>query len=97
MRRPLGGWDVHYEQLEVLLKFGSLRSVELQVLPMERTEHPSLGGPFIMLAPKDRPQVAYVEVQHVSRLITDPNEVRILAARYGSIRAQALTPVSPGP
>ncbi|MFF3892845.1 Scr1 family TA system antitoxin-like transcriptional regulator [Streptomyces sp. NPDC001812] len=92
LRRPLGGWDVHYELLEALLKFGSLRSVELQVLPTERTEHPSLGGPFIMLTPKDRPQVAYVEVQHVSRLITDPNEVRILAARYGSIRAQALTP-----
>lgn len=32
------------------------------------------------------------EVQHISRLITDPDEVRILAARYGSIRAQALTP-----
>jgi transcriptional regulator with XRE-family HTH domain len=92
LRRPLGGWDVHYEQLEALLKFSSLRSVELQVLPMERTEHPSLGGPFIMLTPKDKPQVAYVEVQHVSRLITEPNEVRILAARYGSVRAQALTP-----
>ncbi|GAA2963155.1 helix-turn-helix transcriptional regulator [Streptomyces enissocaesilis] len=92
LRRPLGGWDVHYEQLETLLRFGRLRSVELQVLPMEREEHPSLGGPFIMLTPKDRPQVAYLEVQHISRLITDPTEVRILAARYGSLRAQALTP-----
>jgi hypothetical protein len=92
LRRPLGGWDVHRKQLEALLRFGSLRSVELQVLPTERREHPSLGGPFIMLTPKGRPQMAYLEVQHVSRLITDPDEVRILAARYGSIRAQALTP-----
>ncbi|WP_217137108.1 helix-turn-helix transcriptional regulator [Streptomyces sp. AC558_RSS880] len=92
LRRPLGGWDVHREQLETLLRFGRLRSVELQVLPMERKEHPSLGGPFIMLTPKGKPQVAYLEVQHISRLITDPDEVRILAARYGSIRAQALTP-----
>ncbi|MBT3150494.1 helix-turn-helix transcriptional regulator [Streptomyces sp. CHD11] len=92
LRRPLGGWDVHREQLEALLRFGRLRSVELQVLPMERKEHPSLGGPFIMLTPKGKPQVAYLEVQHISRLITDPDEVRILAARYGSIRAQALTP-----
>ncbi|MFI2373545.1 Scr1 family TA system antitoxin-like transcriptional regulator [Streptomyces sp. NPDC018964] len=92
LRRPLGGWDVHREQLEALLRFGRLRSVELQVLPMERKEHPSLGGPFILLTPKGKPQVAYLEVQHISRLITDPDEVRILAARYGSIRAQALTP-----
>lgn len=92
LRRPLGGWDVHREQLEALLRFGRLRSAELQVLPMERKEHPSLGGPFIMLTPKGKPQVAYLEVQHISRLITDPDEVRILAARYGSIRAQALTP-----
>ncbi|MGW4025020.1 helix-turn-helix domain-containing protein [Streptomyces sp. NPDC005009] len=92
LRRPLGGWDVHREQLEALLRFGTLRGVELQVLPMERKEHPSLGGPFIMLTPKGKPQVAYLEVQHISRLITDPDEVRILAARYGSIRAQALTP-----
>ncbi|WP_443066942.1 DUF5753 domain-containing protein [Streptomyces sp. NBC_01261] len=92
LRRPLGGWDVHYEQLEALLRFGRLRSVELQVLPIDRKEHPSLGGPFIMLTPKGKPQVAYLEVQHISRLITDPDEVRILAARYGSIRAQALTP-----
>lgn len=92
LRRPLGGWNVHREQLEALLKFGRLRSVELQVLPTERKEHPSLGGPFILLTPKGKPQVAYLEVQHVSRLVTDPDEVRILAARYGSIRAQALTP-----
>lgn len=92
LRRPLGGWDVHRKQLEALLEFGSLRSVELQVLPTERKEHPSLGGPFILLTPQGRPQTAYLEVQHVSRLITEPDEVRILAARYGSIRAQALTP-----
>ncbi|BFO19154.1 helix-turn-helix transcriptional regulator [Streptomyces sp. KM77-8] len=92
LRRPLGGWDVHRKQLEALLKFGRLRSVELQVLPTERKEHPSLGGPFILLTPKGKPQVAYLEVQHVSRLVTDPDEVRILSARYGSIRAQALTP-----
>ncbi|MER6748723.1 helix-turn-helix domain-containing protein [Streptomyces fungicidicus] len=92
LRRPLGGWDVHREQLEALLRFGRLRSVELQVLPTDRKEHPSLGGPLILLTPKGRSQVAYLEVQHVSRLVTDPDEVRILAARYGSLRAQALTP-----
>ncbi|WP_333909855.1 DUF5753 domain-containing protein [Streptomyces sp. ACA25] len=88
LRRPLGGWD---KQLEALLGFSHLRNVALQVLSMDRTEHPGLGGPFIMLTPKGRQQLAYLEVHHVSRLITDPDEVRILAARYGSLRARALT------
>jgi hypothetical protein len=92
LRRPTGGWDVHCRQLEQLLQFAKLRSVELQAMPTDREEHPSLGGPFILLTPKGRPQVGYLEIQNTSNLITDSEEVRMLAARYGSIRAQALTP-----
>ncbi|MFI8094001.1 helix-turn-helix domain-containing protein [Streptomyces sp. NPDC086080] len=92
LRRPIGGLDVHKEQLRHLLALGRLRSVELQVMPLERDEHAGMGGPFILLTPKGKPQVGYVEVQNVTRLATDIEEVRILAARYGSIRAQALTP-----
>jgi hypothetical protein len=44
------------------------------------------------LTPKGRSQVAYTEVQNVSRLITDSEEVRVIAAQYGILRAQALTP-----
>ncbi|MFC9285323.1 helix-turn-helix domain-containing protein [Streptomyces sp. NPDC057052] len=92
LRRPIGGWEVHKEQLDQLLALGRLRSVELQIMPMERDEHAGMGGSFILLTPKGKPQVGYVEVQNVTRLTTDIEEVRILAARYGSIRAQALTP-----
>ncbi|MGW7357020.1 helix-turn-helix domain-containing protein [Streptomyces sp. NPDC054802] len=92
LRRPIGGEAVHKEQLETLLRLGQLRSLELQVMPTRREEHAGMGGPFILLTPKSRPQVAYLEVQNISRLVTEPDEVRILAARYGSIRAQALTP-----
>ncbi|MFF3739143.1 helix-turn-helix domain-containing protein [Streptomyces sp. NPDC002566] len=91
LRRPLGGWDIHREQLEHLLKLGRLPSVELQVMPSERSEHAGMGGPFVLLTPKGKPQVGYTEAQSSSSLITDPEEVRMLAARYGSIRAQALT------
>lgn len=51
-----------------------------------------MGGPFTLLTPKGKPQVAYLEVQHISRLITHPDEVRVLSAKHGSIRGQALTP-----
>ncbi|MFF3799057.1 helix-turn-helix domain-containing protein [Streptomyces sp. NPDC002134] len=91
LRRPLGGWDIHREQLEHLLKLGRLPSVELQVMPSQRSEHAGMGGPFVLLTPKGKPQVGYTEAQSSSNLITDPEEVRMLAARYGSIRAQALT------
>jgi len=37
-------------------------------------------------------KVAQAEVQQFSRVVTDRKEVRILGARYGIIRAQALTP-----
>ncbi|MEU8138609.1 helix-turn-helix domain-containing protein [Streptodolium elevatio] len=92
LRRPLGGQSTHRAQLEHLLQVSQLRNVELQIMPTDREEHPTLDGPFTLLTPIGRQQVAYVEVQRVSRLIVDPEEVRILAARYGSIRAQALTP-----
>jgi transcriptional regulator with XRE-family HTH domain len=92
LRRPIGGREVHKEQLEQLLRLGRLRNVELQVMPLERTEHAGMGGPFILLTPRGKPQLGYTEVQNSSRLATEPEEVRILAARYGSIRAQALTP-----
>lgn len=90
-RRPLGDRDVHREQLDQLLRLARLRNVELQVMPTGRTQHAGMGGSFILLTSKGKSQLGYVEAQSSSRLLTDAEEVRILAARYGSIRAQALT------
>ncbi|WP_406269347.1 helix-turn-helix transcriptional regulator [Streptomyces sp. NBC_00191] len=92
LQRPIGGPAAHERQLRQLLRIGRLRNVEFQVMPTEREEHPSLGGPFNLLTPKGRQQVAYIEIQGYPRLITDPEEVRIFTERYGIIRAQALTP-----
>lgn len=92
LRQPFGGLEVQRGQLERLLKTGDLRHVEIQVMPTATQDHAGMGGPFTLLTPKGKPQVAYLEVQHISRLITDPDEVRVLAAKYGSIRGQALTP-----
>ncbi|MEV0191283.1 helix-turn-helix transcriptional regulator [Kitasatospora purpeofusca] len=91
LRRPLGGWDMHAEQLQHLLKVGDMRGPELQVMPLDRMSHAGMGGSFALLTPPGRPQMGYVAAQHVNRLITDPVEVRNMAARYSSIRAQALS------
>ncbi|MGW1177074.1 helix-turn-helix domain-containing protein [Kitasatospora sp. NPDC002543] len=90
LRRPIGGWDVHREQLERLLKVAEIRGLELQIMPLDAPENAGMGGPFTLLTPPGRPPIAYVEVQHVNRLITEPEEVRKMAARYGTLRGQAL-------
>ncbi|WP_395293681.1 Scr1 family TA system antitoxin-like transcriptional regulator [Kitasatospora hibisci] len=92
LRRPLGGWDVHAAQLRRLLEVGQARGMVIQVLPLDKAEHAGMGGPFILITPKGQPQNGYIEVQTSSRLITDQDEVRILNARYGTLRAQAHTP-----
>lgn len=92
LRRSVGGCEVRNGQLKHLQHLARLRSTTVQVLPMACEDHSALEGPFILLTPKGRGQLAYLEVQSTNRLITDAEEVRILAARYGSIRGQALSP-----
>lgn len=90
--RPIGGRSVHKEQLQHLLHVGGLRTVELQVMPMDREEQPSMDGPFNLLTVRKGEQVAYVEIHTYPRLITDTEEVRVLSERYGLLRSQALRP-----
>lgn len=90
--RPIGGRAVREEQLKQLLRIGDLRNVEIQVMPTRIENHPNMGGAFNLLTPKKHPQVAYTEVQGYPRLITDLQEVRTIADRYGIMRAVALSP-----
>ncbi|MER5934162.1 helix-turn-helix transcriptional regulator [Streptomyces sp. NPDC002054] len=92
LHRPIGGAEIHREQLRRILSVGSRRTVHLQVMPMSREEHPSLDSSFTLLRPKGRQEVAYTETYGHANLITDPEAVRIYSERYGIIRAQALTP-----
>ncbi|MFI2348486.1 helix-turn-helix domain-containing protein [Streptomyces sp. NPDC019443] len=90
IQRPIGGPAVHEAQLQQLLRIGRLRTVELQIMPTDREEHPNVDGVFTLLTAKARQQVAYTEVQGYPRLITDTEEVRLITARYGILRSQAL-------
>ncbi|MFJ8112625.1 helix-turn-helix domain-containing protein [Streptomyces sp. NPDC096132] len=90
--RPVGGRKVHAEQLRRLLHVSANRNVELQVMPTGVEEHPNMDGSFNLLIPKKHAQVAYTEIQGYPRLITDPEEVRKIADRYGIMRAMALSP-----
>ncbi|MFI7298923.1 helix-turn-helix domain-containing protein [Streptomyces sp. NPDC050121] len=90
--RPIGGREVHAVQLQRLLTVSHMQNVEIQVMPTRVEEHPSLGSAFNLLTPKKHSQVAYTEAQGYPRLITDPEEVRMIADRYGIMRAMALPP-----
>ncbi|MEU3085750.1 helix-turn-helix domain-containing protein [Streptomyces massasporeus] len=92
LRRPIGGRMVMREQLERLVEVAQFPNVDLQVLPLSHEENSGLAGSFRLLRLKDGTTVGHVEVQHISRVIADPKEVQLLDIRYGTIRAQALSP-----
>ncbi|MGW4750536.1 helix-turn-helix domain-containing protein, partial [Streptomyces sp. NPDC004290] len=92
LRRPIGGTEVCRGQLEQILATGRNRSVEIQVMPLQREDHAGLAGPFTLIETKAGQRIAYTEVQKSSSLYTERTTVRELEAQYGIIRAQALTP-----
>ncbi|MEU3172083.1 MULTISPECIES: helix-turn-helix transcriptional regulator [unclassified Streptomyces] len=92
LQRPLGGREVLRGQLEQVLLIGHKRNVEIQVMPVSREDHGALGGPFTLIDTPEGRRIAYAEVQGDSRLYSGQSKVRELEARYGILRAQALTP-----
>ncbi|MEV4918388.1 helix-turn-helix transcriptional regulator [Streptomyces tirandamycinicus] len=92
LQRPIGGRPVLRGQLEQVLLIGHKRNVEIQVMPVTREDHGALGGPFTLIDTPEGRRIAYAEVQGDSRLYSGHSKVRELEARYGILRAQALTP-----
>ncbi|NWF25918.1 helix-turn-helix transcriptional regulator [Streptomyces sp. PKU-EA00015] len=88
----IGGDDVHEEQVRHLRACAELPGVSLQVMPFGRTCHAGLDGPFILVETPDHQLLGYAEGQRGSQLLTDPDEVSILAQKYAMLRAQALNP-----
>jgi transcriptional regulator with XRE-family HTH domain len=90
--RPIGGRTEWRLQLERLLEIGQLRNVTLQVMPTRREAHPGMDGDVRMLKFKDGSAVGRSPGAFNGRGVTDPKQLRILELRYGTIRAEALTP-----
>ncbi|NJQ00139.1 helix-turn-helix domain-containing protein [Streptomyces zingiberis] len=92
LRRPFGGKHVLRGALERMHHLGEMRNVEIQVMPLDREDNAGVDGPFTVITRRGGSQVAYLEAQGRSTLLTDGEEVRAVAARYGIIRSQALSP-----
>ncbi|KUF19729.1 helix-turn-helix domain-containing protein [Streptomyces silvensis] len=92
LTRPLGGKHVLKEQLLHMLDAGSLRHVQLQVMPHNRQTHASLMGPMILLENAERSQVAYIEGHNGGYFVSEQPDLGNLVGKYGILRAQALSP-----
>ncbi|MEU3993687.1 helix-turn-helix transcriptional regulator [Streptomyces platensis] len=86
----LGGRDVMRDQISHLRTCADLDGVSIQILPLSREHHAGLNGPFVVLETADHQHLGYMEAQRSSELTSDPEEVSILAQKYGMLRMQAL-------
>jgi hypothetical protein len=91
LRRPVGGKMVWRRQLEHLLDVAQFRNVEIQVMPMDRWDHPGTGGRIQVLKFGDGTAVGRMDDEFNGRPVHDPRQLRVLELRYGIIRAEALT------
>ncbi|MFE1586594.1 helix-turn-helix domain-containing protein [Streptomyces sp. NPDC058737] len=92
LRRPIGGTMVWREQLERLLELGQLHNVVLQVMRTGCDTHSGLDGRIELLKFPDGTAVGRSDGAFNNRPVTEPKHLRILELRYGTIRAQALSP-----
>ncbi|WP_393097484.1 helix-turn-helix domain-containing protein [Streptomyces sp. LN325] len=92
LRRPIGGTMVWRQQLERLLEVGRLHNVMLQVMPLNCEVHSGLDGRIEVLKFPDGAAVGRSDGAFNGRPTSDPKQLRILELRYGTIRAQALSP-----
>ncbi|EHN80116.1 DNA-binding protein [Streptomyces sp. NRRL WC-3753] len=92
LRRQVGGTMVWRKQLERLLEAGRLHHVTLQVMPTDTDAHPGLDGRIELLKFEDGTVIGRSDGAFNGRPITDPKQLRIVELRYGTIRAQALSP-----
>nr|WP_217229209.1 helix-turn-helix transcriptional regulator [Streptomyces anulatus] len=94
LARPIGGRTAHREQIGHILDVACMRHVTLQVMSPRRETHGGLSGPFVLLETKERRRFAYLEVQSHSFLADEDEDplVSILFGKYGTLRAQALSP-----
>ncbi|MFM9582677.1 helix-turn-helix domain-containing protein [Streptomyces caniscabiei] len=92
LHRQVGGTMVWRRQLERLLEVGRLHNVTLQVMPTDTEPHPGLDGRIELLKFSDGTAVGRSDGAFNGRATHDPKQLRILELRYGTIRAQALSP-----
>ncbi|MFE3602244.1 helix-turn-helix domain-containing protein [Streptomyces sp. NPDC059142] len=91
LRCPMGGRDVHRDQLKHLVDVAQLHNVSLQVLPFERVVSSALSGPIVVMRNAAHESSGYTSAQSLSEFMPVPEQVSKLVERYGRIRMEALS------
>ncbi|MCI3276618.1 helix-turn-helix domain-containing protein [Streptomyces cylindrosporus] len=92
LRCRVGGPEVMRAQYEYLLACAQRPNVVLQVMPSSTTGHAGLQGPLTVLETPELTTLVYMEGNGHSMLVSQPDEVGVLARRYAMISRQALRP-----
>jgi transcriptional regulator with XRE-family HTH domain len=94
LRRPVGGYEVMRKQIEHLIQPRDRASVTVQVLPFDAGVHPSMVGPFTMIAFPDPDDLGVVNVENATGalFLEEPGEIRVYEEIWGSLQAGALSP-----
>lgn len=90
LRDCMGGERVHAEQMRHLREYADLPNLCMQVMPLSHPSGPSVTSPMIVLETPEHQRLVYSETHRGSHLIADPDEVAILAFKYGMLRSEAL-------
>lgn len=92
LRRTVGDRSVMRDQIHRLIEANDPVHMGVQIMPMDRMPHASLGGPLVLLETPHHERLAYLEVQRASFLVDNPEEVSNYHLKYGMLRSQALSP-----
>ncbi|MFJ9059151.1 helix-turn-helix domain-containing protein [Streptomyces sp. NPDC102409] len=92
LHRETGGPDVTRSLIDYMLRMGSLRNVEIQLMPLRQTAHAGLDGSMYLAETPGHQWVGYTEGHDTSVLATHGNQVSSMLQRYGKMRSQALSP-----
>ncbi|WP_373428673.1 helix-turn-helix domain-containing protein [Streptomyces sp. B1I3] len=92
IQRDTGGPDVTRSLIDYMLRMGSLRNVEIQLMPLRQTAHAGLDGSMYLAETPDHQWVGYTEGHDTSALATNGKQVSSMLQRYGRMRSQALSP-----
>ncbi|MGW4024749.1 helix-turn-helix domain-containing protein, partial [Streptomyces sp. NPDC005009] len=90
LRDRLGGADVYAEQVQHLRECADVPGITLQILPLGRTSHAGLNGPFILLETPEHQRLAYTETQRGTPRVAAPHEVGIHTQKDWMLRTQGL-------
>jgi transcriptional regulator with XRE-family HTH domain len=90
LERCVGGAEVTRPLIDHLLEVGSLRNVEIQIMPLRQEEHAGVDGQMYLAETPEHQWIGYTEGQQSSVLLTNPDDVSAMLQRYGKLRSQAL-------